>query len=162
MPISERLSKLSQRGPLARLAATVAPMLLLAAVLVPVSILMAGENGLVASLTAFAVCLAGVMLSAGLGVFFRGPQAALQELLVGMMFRMGAPLGAALLVNKRFPALEEAGFMWHLVPFFLVGLVMHSLVTVAGLNAAGAGVAGAAGGSAGSAKSDSNVESAAS
>lgn len=135
MRFSKRLAKLHQAGLLARLAIVVAPLLLLAIVVVPIGYLISGPSGFAACSIAFVACLAGGLLSSALGMFFKGPGAALQELLIGMLFRMGVPLGIALLVITRFPALQDAGFVFYLVPFFLVGLAMHASVAVAELQA---------------------------
>lgn len=130
MQFSKRLAKLYQAGLLARLGLIFSPMALLLAIFLPVGFVVSGNDGMWAVLIACGSCLAGGLLSTVIGTFFRGPEAALQELLMGMLFRMGVPLGAAMFVMDRAPAVQAAGFVYYLIPFFLVGLSVHAAIAV--------------------------------
>ena len=53
-------------------------------------------------------------------------------MLVGMLVRMGIPLGAALLVVFRGGPLADAGFLYYLVVFYLVTLTVETFLALGG------------------------------
>jgi hypothetical protein len=86
-----------------------------------------------AVLLAFSSCLVGGLIATAVASLLNGainssPMAALYELLIGMMFRMGVPMGAALVVLGRAPALRDAGFVFYLLPFFAVSLAIQTAI----------------------------------
>ena len=130
MQLSTRLARLSHLGLPARLLLFAVPLFLLALVLTSVGWALSGWIGVAAVAIAFVSCLVGSLAAVSLSFFLQGSHSPLQELLVGMLFRMGVPMGAALVVVMRSPTLDEAGFVFYLLPFFLVAVGIHALTAV--------------------------------
>jgi hypothetical protein len=82
-----------------------------------------------AALAAF-ICWLGATLAMLFTAWVRGPQAAMFSLLAGMLFRMGLPLMAGLLLSRRYAELESAGFFGLVLGFYLVSLVAETVLVL--------------------------------
>jgi hypothetical protein len=89
-----------------------------------------GHSGVVASLSAAAVCWAGAGLAMSVSSLFRQPERALAMTAVGMALRMGLPLVAVLVVAAQGAALAEARFVIYILAYYLVALVVETWLTV--------------------------------
>jgi hypothetical protein len=89
-----------------------------------------GRDGVVASVSAAAVCWAGAGLAMSLSGLFRQPERALAMTAVGMALRMGLPLVAVLVVAVQGGALAEARFVIYILAYYLVALVVETWLTV--------------------------------
>ncbi|MBN1910795.1 MAG: hypothetical protein JW818_13705 [Pirellulales bacterium] len=103
-------------------AALAAPCVLLAA---PIGYFHSGMTGILAAVTAAALCLAGAGAALVVNEPFRGTDRALKGLLWGMIFRMGIPLGLGLAVQLTGTALAGAGFLLYLLVFFELALAVE-------------------------------------
>ena len=83
-----------------------------------------------AALVAALVCWFGSTAALVLTAISRGPQGALISLLVGMLFRMGLPLLAGIWLTRSSPALAEAGVFGAILVFYLVTLVVETLLVL--------------------------------
>ncbi|MDA7978270.1 MAG: hypothetical protein MPJ50_05805 [Pirellulales bacterium] len=138
MQLSKRLAALQRLGLFGRLMLLCVPLLLTAVILLPLGFALSGWIGFAAAFTALVSCLVGGLMATAIGLVFHGPQAALQELLLGMLFRMGVPLGATVLVLSQIPSLDEAGFIFYLLPFFFISLAVHACLAVGASQTSGA------------------------
>ena len=86
-----------------------------------------GSTGVVAAVTAALCCLAGALPPLYAAHRWRGPQYALQHVVIGMFSRMALPLAIGLTVEVQRGPLSQAGFLLDLVVFFLVGLAYDTL-----------------------------------
>lgn len=103
-----------------------------------------GPMGLVAAAVAGTVCWAGALGALVLvGLVRNGPQA-IHATLLGMFFRMGGPLIIGLLLNQAGGPLAEAGVFGMIVGYYLVGLVVETLLSVRLIGTSTRGVARAA------------------
>lgn len=89
-----------------------------------------GVDGLWASLVAGAVCLVAGLLALVATAVFRGPNAALWSLAFGLAFRMGLPLGCGLYLSRSQPVLAEAGVFGLIVTYYLLTLVVETLLSL--------------------------------
>jgi hypothetical protein len=89
-----------------------------------------GEDGWLAALVAAGVCWFGSTVALVLTALLRGPQAALYSLLFGMLFRMGLPLAAGILLSQSSPRLAAGGVFGCMVGFYLVTLVAETLLSL--------------------------------
>ena len=89
-----------------------------------------GRDGVVASLSAAAVCWAGAGLAMTASRLFRSPQQALALTAVGMALRMGLPLVAVMVVALQGGPLAQAGFVICILAYYLVALVVETWLTV--------------------------------
>ena len=132
-----------QRRPLLGFILLVGALALTFAAVGPISYYTDGEIGLAAASLAAVGCLLGGLAALAGSWLWRGTDAALINLLVGMMFRTGVPLGLALAVFYSGRPLVDAGFARCLLVFYLVTLVVETLVSVAELRPAGRASGGA-------------------
>jgi hypothetical protein len=89
-----------------------------------------GQNGWLAALVAALVCWFGSTAALVLTALLRGPQTALYSLLFGMVFRMGLPLVAGIVLSQQSPRLAAAGVFGCIVGFYLVTLVAETLLSL--------------------------------
>lgn len=101
---------------------------------IPFAWLTRGTQGFIASAIALAICLAGGLSSLVVGDLFRGCRQTLVPLLLPMLFRMGLPLGLCLWALYRGGTLANAGLAYYLVGFYLLMLVVDSVLTVSMLH----------------------------
>ncbi len=85
-----------------------------------------GRDGLQAAVVAAAICWLGSSLALILTAISRGPQAAVWTLLFGMLFRMGLPLAAGLMLQRAGGPLAEAGVFGKVLIFYLVALAVET------------------------------------
>ncbi len=83
---------------------------------------------------------AGVCLLAGYGALviaslFTRPDVAVLGVLGGMMFRMAIPLGVCFALIQKGSWLVERGLPGYMVVFYLVGLLVETVMVVPALNA---------------------------
>ena len=90
----------------------------------------AGSNGLLAAVVAAAICWVAAALALTSAAVLRGPQRALGAMALGMIFRMGLPLGAGLFLSRLGGPLAEAGVFGLIVVFYLVTLVTETLLSL--------------------------------
>ncbi len=89
-----------------------------------------GQAGLVAALIAGAVCLlAGIAALAITGLTRNTPNA-LNGILASILFRTMIPLGAAVVLSESNRSLAEAGIFGLFVWFYLLTLVVETLLSV--------------------------------
>lgn len=91
-------------------------------------------DGLAAAAIAFGVCWLGSALALLCSAMFQGPQQATNSLMLGMMFRMGLPLGAGLLLTTQNGILAEAGVIGMIVVYYLLALVVETLLSLRFVN----------------------------
>ncbi|MEX2140339.1 MAG: hypothetical protein WD894_13835 [Pirellulales bacterium] len=91
---------------------------------------MYGRDGVVASLSAAAVCWAGAGLAMTASTLMREPERALALTAVGMALRMGLPLVAVMVVMLPGGPLAQAGFVICILAYYLVALVVETWLTV--------------------------------
>jgi hypothetical protein len=89
-----------------------------------------GVSAWTAAALAASICWFGATLAMLFTAWLRGPQGALYALLFGMFFRMGLPLIAGLMLSRKFVALEAAGFFGLILGFYLVALVVETLLVI--------------------------------
>lgn len=91
-------------------------------------------DGLVAAAVAAGVCWLGACLALTVTFLARGPHAPLIYLGLGTLFRMGLPLVFGIVVSRRGGPLAEAGVFGLIVAFFLVALVVETLLSLQVVN----------------------------
>ncbi|MFV1965275.1 MAG: hypothetical protein ACC628_07605 [Pirellulaceae bacterium] len=89
-----------------------------------------GTIGVYAAATAGAICWAGALGALVLAGLLQGGPHAIHATLLGTFFRMGGPLIAGLLMNQTGGPLAEAGVFGMIVGYYLVGLVVETLLSV--------------------------------
>jgi hypothetical protein len=89
-----------------------------------------GVSTWLAAGVAAGVCWLGATLALVLLGCLRGPQAAIQAVLLGMLFRMGLPLVAGVVLSQRSAALQEAGFFGLVLAFYFVTLAAETPLAV--------------------------------
>ena len=89
-----------------------------------------GRDGIVASLSAAAVCWAGAGLAMTATRLFQRPEHALALTAVGMALRMGLPLVAVMVVTLQGGPLASAGFVIYVLAYYVVALVVETWLTV--------------------------------
>jgi len=128
MAMWARLAGLRLLGQVFVLAAMVALGWLL---LCPLSYGLSGVDGLVASAVAALVCLAGGELGLLVAAAFRGPMAAMNGAVLGMLVRMVVPLFGGVAIHLMVPRLADAGFVFYLVAFYMVDLAAEIMLLLA-------------------------------
>ena len=86
-----------------------------------------GKLGVAAAAVASLLCWVSGMLSLGLMLLFRDPANAVSGLLLGMLFRMGIPLGAGVVLQNSHSELLKAGVLGMTVGMYLLGLCVETL-----------------------------------
>jgi hypothetical protein len=90
-----------------------------------------GTQGVFAALAAAAICLAGAMAALVVTGTMRGsPHAAVSGMLLGMLFRMGLPLGAIMAFQKMGGPLVEGGIVGCLLLVYPVTLLAEVALAV--------------------------------
>ena len=89
-----------------------------------------GQWGVTAAGVAGGVCwLSGLTPLLLIGMF-RGPQAALNAALIGILFRMGLPLCVAVAFAQQGGELAQAGILGMILGYYLVTLVVDTLLSI--------------------------------
>lgn len=90
-----------------------------------------GASGVVAAGLAGAICWAGALIALALvGLFRNSPGQRVNATLLGMLFRMGLPMGMGLVITRAGGPLAEAGLFGMILVFYLVGLVVETILSV--------------------------------
>ena len=89
-----------------------------------------GMLGVQAATVAGSICWAGGMLALLAVVVVRGSQKVLHGALLGMIFRMGLPLGAGVVLTSQGGDLANAGVFGMILGFYLVTLVVETLLSL--------------------------------
>lgn len=94
-----------------------------------------GPAGFGAASLAAGICLASGIAAFGLSGLVRGPSLALAAVVLGMLVRMGVPLGLGGILHWQSAALAEAGLLWYVAAFYVVTLVVDTSLSVARIRA---------------------------
>jgi len=90
-----------------------------------------GQTGLIAAAIAGAICWAGAMFALVLiGMFRTSQNHVVSATLLGMLFRMGLPLVTGLIITRNGGPLADAGLFGMILVFYLVGLVVETILSV--------------------------------
>lgn len=89
-----------------------------------------GMAGLLAVLVAGSACLVCGVLALIAHEFLQKPQLVMYQVLATMALRMGIPLGLCLIFHVQRGSLAEAGIVYYLLAFYLVTLVVETLLAV--------------------------------
>lgn len=106
----------------------------------PVAVFFGGDHAVSAAVAAFFACFVGAMLALILSHVFRGPRHALAALLLGMMARMGIPLGLGSSIHLHGGPLAEAGLLYYLIAFYLAILAVETVLSLPETQACAANV----------------------
>jgi hypothetical protein len=126
----------------ARTGVLVVIMLVAYALAAPVAWFGGGTDSLFAAAVALAVCLGGGLAALVACELLRGPHQVLSRLVLGMLLRMGVPLGIFLIIHQQGGLLVEAGIVYYLVPFYLVMLGVETLMAARQIPATPGGLEG--------------------
>lgn len=99
-------------------------------VVLPVAYAVGGPAGLVAALSAAALCLASGALSLLASTVVSRASAPLGGLLVGIMVRMALPLGAVMVIYHRGGWLVAAGMIYYVLVFYMITLAAETWIAV--------------------------------
>jgi len=89
-----------------------------------------GNTGLLVAAIAGGVCWLGATLALICSAMFRGQQQALNGMLLGMLFRMGLPLGTGVILSQQVGFLAEAGIFGTILVYYLLALVVETLLSL--------------------------------
>ena len=89
-----------------------------------------GLNGLASAAVAGTVCWLSGLASLLLIGLFRGAQAVVSAMLMGMVFRTGVPLAVGLILAQQGGQLARAGVFGMILGYYLVTLVVDTLLSV--------------------------------
>lgn len=100
----------------------------------PVAWYLSGRWGLAAAVAAASLCWVGAVLGATTGVivgrWIKGPARPLYEFLVGMLFRMGVPIGGAVVAHIMGGPLRDAGMLYYVMGLYLISLAVETLFSL--------------------------------
>jgi hypothetical protein len=90
-----------------------------------------GEDGVKAAALAAGICWVGAMIALLLvGLFRASHNQMVSATLLGMFFRMGLPLMTGLMLTRAGGPLAEAGLFGMILVFYLVGLLVETILSV--------------------------------
>ena len=89
-----------------------------------------GNLGLAAAAIAAGVCWLSGSLALVAAFVGQRLNAGIQGVLVGMIFRMGLPLGAGMVLERNSPPLAAAGVFHMILALYLVALVVETLLSL--------------------------------
>lgn len=89
-----------------------------------------GSAGLLASAVAASVCWFAASLALVTTHLARGPQRAVQGMLLAMLFRLGLPLGFLVWAGQSRGALQSAGVTGMVLLFYFVTLIAETLLAL--------------------------------
>jgi hypothetical protein len=122
----------SFRTAIARGAALWIGSLTVTALVVPLALLLGGAGAAVDATLAAAVCLGAATTSWALRAIIQGPSLAIHGVMLGMIARMGIPLGFAAAYCLRPGGLGNQRFLYYLLGFYLLTLVIDTVVSLPG------------------------------
>lgn len=125
-PVAKLFANLRARSLPVRALVLGLAVLVLYALVAPVSIYCSGMGGLWAAAAAAAVCLAGATAALVASHLLRGPQYVWYGLLLGMFLRTGIPLGAGVAMVLSGGTLAEEGILIYLLVFYPVVLALEA------------------------------------
>ena len=89
-----------------------------------------GEAGVLAAVVAAVVCLGAGLVALIFLASFRKPQQAFTGVGLAMLFRMAIPMATGAVLTKLGGPLAQAGVFGMIVGFYLVGLLVETLLAV--------------------------------
>ncbi len=89
-----------------------------------------GEVGIMAAVVAAAICWIAGLVALAFLVLLRQPQQVVNAIGLSMLFRMGIPMAAGIFLTSLGGPLAEAGVFGMIVGFYLVGLLVETLLAV--------------------------------
>ncbi len=89
-----------------------------------------GLAGVAAAAVAAVVCLAAGFIAITFLALFRDPQQSVNGVGLAMLFRMAIPMAVGFFLTKLNGPLAEAGVFGMIVGFYLVGLLVETLLAV--------------------------------
>jgi len=89
-----------------------------------------GVPGVQAAGVAAAICWIGAMIALVLGGLMRGTNNSVNGVLLGMLFRMGIPLGGGFALHQNVKGLAEAGVFGMILAYYFVTLFAETLLAV--------------------------------
>lgn len=101
-----------------------------AAVILPIASAWQAVSGVLSAAVAGVTCLVGGLMALLPVARGRGPNQILAQVLWAMMARMGVPLLVCVIVYVRRGRLAEAGFVYYLLAFYLVTLIVETVLQV--------------------------------
>jgi len=101
-----------------------------AAVILPSAHAWQAGSGVLSAAVAGVTCLVAGLMALLLGACCRGPNQILAQVLLAMMARMGVPLLVCVIVYVQRGRLAEAGFVYYLLAFYLVTLIVETVLQV--------------------------------
>lgn len=90
-----------------------------------------GWAGAVTAATAWCICLTGGVLSLRLCECRRDPEHVMQQVMWGLLLRMGLPLLACVGAYLHGGMLAQAGFVYYIMAFYFVTLAVETFLLVA-------------------------------
>lgn len=87
-------------------------------------------DGVMSAAVAMMVCLFAGVISEIAVRLFNDPTQVMYRVLFGMLLRMGIPLGFCMAVHSLGGRLADAGFVYYLLVFYMVTLVVDTLLTL--------------------------------
>jgi len=100
----------------------------------PLGFCTCGGMGVAAAGAAAAFVLVSSALGLAVGEVLRKPGDALLSMLAGMAIRMSLPLAACVIVQLNGGALADAGFVFYVLGFYMIGLAVDTCILVRQLN----------------------------
>ncbi len=100
------------------------------ALVAPVAYSISGVWGLIAAGAGAGVCWLGAQLAVAIASLFRGPEAVLQRVLLGMLARTMIPLVLGVALHFKFPSLADAGVVAYLLLFYFVTMATDTMLTL--------------------------------
>jgi hypothetical protein len=91
---------------------------------------MHGQSGVLAAAVAAIVCLGAGLVALTCFALFRDPQVAFTGVGLAMLIRMAIPMATGVVLTKLGGPLAEAGVFGMIVGFYLVGLLVETLLAV--------------------------------
>ena len=105
-------------------------LLLTLALVMPVAYNTTGSAGLVAATAALGICLAAGLTALITAEWLGRTQQVVQRVLLGMLLRMGIPLGTCTVFYLQRSKLAEEGIAYYILIFYAVMLLMETMMDV--------------------------------
>lgn len=108
-------------------------LLVVGTVVAAVGYAVSGWVGVGSAALALAISLFSGLMALALSVWCRSPELVVYQVLLGMLPRMGIPLGACMIVMLQGGPLAQAGFVFYIMAFYFVTLALETFLVVGGL-----------------------------
>lgn len=89
-----------------------------------------GADGILAAAVAGGICWLGAAIALAVIGVMKGPENGVSGVLLGMIFRLGLPMGGGVLLSRIGGSLADAGVFGLIVAYYLVGLTVETLLAV--------------------------------